>query len=294
MIWLIGNRGMLGSALCGAFESRSVDYVGSDREVDMLDPAALSAFAAGKQIEWVVNCAAYTAVEKAEEERELCRRLNAEGPEKIARTARAIGAKTLHISTDYVFDGSGRRPYREDDPVAPTGWYGETKAEGEARLRAACPEHVIIRTAWLYGSRGANFVYTMLRLMSTREKVGVVADQRGTPTSAADLAEAIVSVIKEPRTVCGTFHFTNLGEISWYDFALEIQRLGLEQGLLSRKCEIAPLTTAEYPTKAKRPAYSVLSKDKIVAEYGLKIPAWDEALEAFMRTVESKDFAASR
>jgi dTDP-4-dehydrorhamnose reductase len=294
MIWLIGNRGMLGSALCGAFEAHSMDYVGSDREVDILDPVALSAFAEDRKIEWIVNCAAYTAVEKAEEERELCRRLNAEGPENIARTARTIGAKMLHISTDYVFDGSGKRPYREDDQVAPTGWYGETKAEGEARLRASCPEHLIIRTAWLYGAAGPNFVYTMLRLMSTRDKVGVVADQRGTPTSAADLAETLVSVIKRPKTQYGTFHFTNLGEISWYDFACEIQRLGLEYGLLSRKCEISPLTTAEYPTKTRRPAYSVLSKEKIIADYGLKIPDWKDALAVFLRSIEAKDFAATR
>jgi dTDP-4-dehydrorhamnose reductase len=284
MVWLIGDKGMLGSELADALVTAGMDFVGTDREVDILDPAALSAFSKGKKIEWVVNCAAYTAVEKAEEEAELCARLNAEGPENIAVTARSMGARLLHVSTDYVFDGSGSRPYLEEDPVAPIGVYGRTKAEGEARVRAVCPEHVIVRTAWLYGKHGPNFVHTMLKLMREKERIGVVADQRGTPTYAADLAAAIVSILRAPRTVFGTFHFTDLGETSWYEFALAIRRLGRELGMLERDCAIDALTTAQYPTRVRRPTYSVLSKKKIVAAYGLAIPTWEKSLSVFLAT----------
>jgi dTDP-4-dehydrorhamnose reductase len=282
MIWLIGNKGMLGTELSNALAASDLEFVGTDREVDILDPSALAAFAGGKRIEWIVNCAAYTAVDRAEDEVELCARINAEGPENIARIASSIGAKLLHTSTDYVFDGKGSRPYLEDDPPAPGGVYGRTKAEGEERVRAACPDHVIIRTAWLYGEYGPNFVRTMLKLMASKDRIGVVADQRGTPTYAGDLAGAIVAVLRAPRTAFGTFHYTNLGETSWYEFAVAIRSLGRERGLLERDCAIDALTTAEYPTKAKRPAYSVLSKDKIMAAYSLRIPQWEESLSAYI------------
>ena len=282
MIWLIGNKGMLGTELSNALVASGLEFVGTDREVDILDPSALEAFARGKGIAWIVNCAAYTAVDKAEDEVELCARINAEGPENIARMATSLGAKLLHISTDYVFDGKGSRPYVEDDPPAPSGAYGRSKAEGEARVRAACPEHVIIRTGWLYGEHGPNFVRTMLKLMSTKERIGVVADQRGTPTYAGDLAGAIVAILRAPRAVLGTFHYANLGETTWYEFAVAIRSLGRERGLLERDCAIDALTTAEYPTKAKRPAYSVLSKGKIMAAYSLRIPRWEESLSAYL------------
>jgi dTDP-4-dehydrorhamnose reductase len=289
MVWLIGDKGMLGTELADALAAAGMDLVGTDRDVDILDPVALSAFSEGKKIEWVVNCAAYTAVEKAEEEAELCARLNADGPENIAMTARSMGARLLHISTDYVFDGSGSRPYLEEDPVAPIGVYGRTKAEGEARVRAACPEHVIVRTAWLYGKHGPNFVHTMLKSMREKERIGVVADQFGTPTYAADLAEAIAAILCASRGVYGTFHFTDLGETSWYEFALAIRRLGRERGILERDCEIDPLTTAQYPTRVKRPAYSVLSKMKIVAAYGLSIPTWERSLSVFLKDIAAAD-----
>jgi dTDP-4-dehydrorhamnose reductase len=281
MIWLVGNRGMLGTQVAEALAGAGLESVGTDRDVDILDPAALAAFAAGKKIDWIVNCAAYTAVDRAEDEPELCRALNARGPENLARTATAAGARLLHISTDYVFDGTGTRPYREDDPVSPKGVYGSTKAEGEERVRALCPEHVIVRTAWLYGKHGPNFVYTMLRLMGAKERIGVVADQRGTPTYAADLAEAIVAILRAPQVEYGTFHFSNLGETNWHEFALAIRRLGREYGILDRNCAVDALTTAQYPTKASRPAYSVLCKDKIQAVYGLAIPDWEKSLRGF-------------
>jgi dTDP-4-dehydrorhamnose reductase len=291
MIWLIGNKGMLGTELSNALSASGIEFVGTDRDVDILSPPALAAFASGKRIDWIVNCAAYTAVEKAEDEdqRGLCSRLNADGPGNIASLASSIGAKLLHISTDYVFDGKGSRPYREDDPVSPDSVYGRTKAEGEERVRSACAEHVIVRTAWLYGKHGPNFVYTMLKLMRTKERVGVVADQRGTPTHAVDLADAIVAILSAPKTVFGIFQFTNLGETNWHEFAAEIQRLGRECGLLERACPIDALTTEQYPTKARRPAYSVLSKEKIQKAYSLSIPDWRTSLSAFLKSIIVED-----
>jgi dTDP-4-dehydrorhamnose reductase len=285
MIWLIGNRGMLGTELSNALAAAGLESVGTDRDVDILEPNALASFTSGKRIEWIVNCAAYTAVEKAEAEEVLAERLNARGPENIAFLAKAIGAKVLHISTDYVFDGSGTRPYLESDPMAPNSAYGRTKAEGERALVAACPEHVILRTAWLYGKYGPNFVYTMLKLMKTKDRIGVVFDQKGTPTYSADLAAAIVAILRAPKPVYGTFHFTDLGETNWHEFAFEIQKLGKEYGLLENESLVEALTTDQYPTKAKRPAYSVLSKDKIQRTYGIAIPEWRTALERFIREI---------
>ncbi len=320
MVWVVGERGMLGSEFRRLLEAEGMAFVGSDREVDILDPAALEAFAgaagagavaggtaggaaagavaavagtaggagsgaaagaAGGGISWIVNCAAYTAVDRAEDEAELCRRLNVEGPANLAALAEKIGASILHISTDYVFDGVADRPYREDDPMGPTGVYGRTKAEGEVALAALCRRSVILRTAWLYGKDGPNFVYTMLRLMRQKDSIGVVADQRGSPTWARDLAAAMLAIVRSAEPRYGVFHFTDGGETNWYEFACEILRLGREAGLLEKDCRVEALTTEQYPTKARRPAYSVLSKDKIAAVYGVRVPEWRESLSRF-------------
>jgi len=290
MIWLVGNRGMLGTELARLFESLAIPFVGTDRELSILDMAALRAFAHGKGLSWIINCAAYTAVDKAEDEVELCTALNVQGPENLARLAREIGARILHISTDYVFSGTPildqgvPRPYREDDPTGPTGVYGKTKREGEERVLSLSQDNIILRTAWLYGQHGNNFVFTMLRLMKERERIGVVADQRGSPTWAYDLSQAILMLInlKTEKPLSGIYHYTNGGETTWYDFAREIFRLGSEQGLLDRDCEISPLTTDQYPTKARRPAYSVLSKEKMKA-LGVAVPHWQDSLTTFMK-----------
>ena len=280
MIWLIGNKGMLGTELSNLLSSRGAPFVGTDREVSILDPAALEAFATGKGIDCIVNCAAYTAVDKAETEEDLARKLNADGPENIGRLASAIGARVVHVSTDYVFDGNGKSPYKETDPVNPASAYGRTKAEGEARLTAACPKAAIVRTAWLYGRHGPNFVSTMLRLMAEKDELGVVMDQRGSPTWAYDLAVALADLAVAEDVPSGPYHFTNDGETSWYDFAVEIQRLGRELGVLSRDCRVKPLTTAEYGSKTRRPAYSVLSKERIKA-LGIPVPGWKESLRKY-------------
>jgi dTDP-4-dehydrorhamnose reductase len=293
MIWLIGDKGMLGTDLGLALGRAGVEYVGTDREVSILDPAALAAFASGRKIEWIVNCAAYTAVDKAEDEVEACFRINAEGPGNVAALARSIGARILHLSTDYVFDGAGTSPYREDAPAAPVTSYGKAKAEGEARVRAACPEHVILRTAWLYGEHGPNFVYTMLRLMRAKDRIGVVADQRGSPTWSVDLAAAIVRIVTSPSPRFGNYHYTDGGETSWRDFALEIRRLGRESGILGRDCEVDALTTDQYPSKARRPAYSVLSKEAVARDYGAEIPDWRASLRRFIEGSAARIAAAT-
>jgi dTDP-4-dehydrorhamnose reductase len=287
MIWIVGNKGMLGTELTQYLQDQGLSVIGTDRDVSFLEPDALSAFAQDKPITWIINCAAYTAVDKAEDEEALALRLNAEGPENLARLAEAIGARLLHISTDYVFSDIPHlqidepRPYREDDPTGPTGSYGRTKEAGERRVLTAAPNSLIVRTAWLYGAHGPNFVFTMLRLMKERDSIGVVADQRGTPTWARDLSAAIHGLLTKPAVPAGIYHFTNDGECTWYDFALAIRDEARKLGLLEKDCTVHPLTTDQYPTKARRPAYSVLSKDKIKA-LAIPVPEWRQSLIQFL------------
>jgi dTDP-4-dehydrorhamnose reductase len=285
MIWIVGNKGMLGSELSRLFKQKKVDYIGSDRDVDFLDPQALLKFTSFNKIDSIINCAAYTAVDKAEEEPELCWRLNVEGPVNLAFFAKEINAKFIHISTDYVFSGKASEPYHEDDTIDPQGTYGKTKAEGEARVREVYPRTIIVRTAWLYGEFGANFVYTMLKLMKKRNEIGVVADQFGTPTWANDLAKAIVLILNNTEILSGIYHFTDAGKISWHDFALAIYEEGTKTGILDTSCIIKRLSTDEYPTKTKRPSYSVLSKEKIARDFGVAIPYWRDSLAQFLKEI---------
>jgi dTDP-4-dehydrorhamnose reductase len=282
MVWLIGNKGMLGTEVQRALERAGLEVEGTDREVDVTNPAALRAFVDGKNITWIINCSAYTAVDKAEDDAELCFRLNRDGAENIAETAAALGAGLIHISTDYVFDGTNRKPYRENDPRSPIGVYAKSKAEGEEAIERTMKNFYIVRTAWLYGKAGKNFVSTMLRLCGERDEINVVADQFGSPTYAADLAEALLTLITAENPAWGVYHFTNEGETTWHEFASEIQRQALSRGLLSTRCRINPITTEQYPTKARRPKYSTLSKAKISTAFGLKIRPWQEALSAYM------------
>jgi dTDP-4-dehydrorhamnose reductase len=292
-VWLIGNKGMLGTELSLLLEKTGRPFVGTDSEVDITDTAALERFAQSQQFSWIINCAAYTAVDKAEDDIETCRRLNTLGAANIAACAKNAGARLIHISTDYVFDGkgiaegAGLRPYREDDATAPSGVYGLTKRDGELAVIEKNPSSYIIRTAWLYGLYGNNFVHTMLRLMNERDEVKVVDDQRGSPTWAFDLASAVLAVITAAdggkNVPFGIYHYTDEGNISWFDFAKEIYQQGRELGRISKNCAVKPCTSAEYPAKVKRPAYSVLDKSKIKAALGIDIPAWDTSLKEFLK-----------
>ena len=241
-------------------------------ELDITDAAAITSFVEANAIDGIVNCAAYTAVDKAESNVALCSRLNADAPALLAKAVNERGGWLIQISTDYVFDGTNHRPYTEDDPPCPDSVYGTTKLHGEKKAVEACPRTMIIRTAWLYSTFGNNFVKTMLRLGRERDKLGVVFDQIGTPTYARDLAAAIMTAI-DKGVEPGTFHFSNEGVTSWYDFTKAIHRIAGISG-----CRVSPVHTSEYPTAAVRPHYSVLDKTKIKTRYAIDIPHWEDSL----------------
>lgn len=299
MIWVIGCNGMLGTQLCRQLKKNKIEFEGTDRNVSVTDISALEKFAENKKIDFIVNCSAYTAVDNAEADFERAQQLNVLGPKNIAEVAKKTGATLIHISTDYVFDGKGARdaagnriPYTEDCEISPLGVYGKTKADGEKAVVSSIKNFYILRTAWLYGWDGKNFVYTMIRAMNTRNEVKVVSDQRGTPTFCGTLADVIIKIIKAKNVPFGIYHVTDEGEISWWDFAVEINAQAKNFGLLENPaCKVNPCTTEEYPTPAKRPAYSVLSKEKIQSALGIKLPPWQESLKKFLA---SDNFDKSR
>ena len=288
MIWVIGASGMLGRELTAVLSRKKLPLEETTSLVDIRDAEAVERFAQGRDIDWVVNCAAYTAVDRAEGEPELAWALNAQGPAVLARWCARNRAKLVHISTDYVFSGRADRSYREDDPVDPQSVYGRTKAEGEAAVRAELDRHFILRTAWLYGQHGPNFAATMLRLMREKPQIGVVDDQRGSPTWTRDLAEVISKLIQSQATEYGTYHVSGEGQTTWFGFAQEIYRCAFERSLLKTHPVLLPLTTAQYPTKAVRPAWSVLSKDKLRSTLGWVLPDWKESLEQYIRVLETQ------
>lgn len=243
-------------------------------ELDICDEQAVDDFVSQNQIDIIVNCAAYTAVDNAEDNMELSAKLNSIAPGYLARAAQKRGAGIIQVSTDYVFDGTNHIPYTEDEPTCPASVYGSTKLDGERNVIDICEKAAIVRTAWLYSTFGNNFVKTMIRLGRERDTLGVIFDQVGTPTYALDLAVAIFAMIKK-GIVPGIYHFSDEGVCSWYDFTKTIHRLA---GITT--CKVNPLHTADYPTKAARPHYSVLDKTKIKNTYGIKIPHWEESLSA--------------
>ena len=274
-ILVTGANGQLGNEMqVLAKENPQHTYYFTDvQELDICDKQAVWTYMAEKQIELVVNCAAYTAVDKAEDNQELAYKLNCEAPKQLASAAQANGAAMIQVSTDYVFDGTAHTPYTEDCNPCPDSVYGTTKLEGEKEVMNHCEQAVVIRTAWLYSIFGNNFVKTMLRLGKERDSLGVVFDQIGTPTYANDLARAIYAIINK-GIVRGIYHFSNEGVCSWYDFTVAIHRLA---GITT--CKVKPLHTAEYPAKANRPAYSVLDKTKIKTTFDIEIPHWEESLK---------------
>jgi len=250
-------------------------------ELDITDQEAIERFVADNAIDGIVNCAAYTAVDKAESNNQLATALNSEAPAYLAAAVEKRGGWLIQISTDYVFDGTGHRPYLESDTPCPDSVYGSTKLAGELAASKFCRRTMIIRTAWLYSTFGNNFVKTMLRLGREKEQMGVVFDQIGTPTYARDLARAIARAI-DGGIKPGVYHYSNEGVISWYDFAKAIHRIA---GITT--CRVSPLHTSEYPTPAKRPPYSVLDKTKIKETYSIEIPYWETSLEECIREMET-------
>ena len=248
-------------------------------ELDITSRPAVRQFVIDNAIDGIVNCAAYTAVDKAEDNQQLCALLNATAPGYLAEAIEQRGGWLIQISTDYVFDGTKHTPYVETDDVCPNSTYGRTKLAGEREAQRLCRHTMIIRTAWLYSTFGNNFVKTMIRLGREKEQLGVIFDQIGTPTYARDLAQAIFVAI-ERGVMPGIFHFSNEGVISWYDFTKAIHRLA---GITT--CYVRPLHTADYPTVATRPHFSVLDKSKIKAVYAIEIPYWEDSLAQCIKNI---------
>ena len=236
---------------------------------------------AGHSIDYCINCAAYTAVDKAESEKETAFLINADAVAVLAKICCKNNTQLIHISTDYVFDGTSNQPYKENDKTCPVSVYGESKLQGEQLAIKYCPSTIIIRTAWLYSSFKNNFVKTMLRLMKEKDSIHVVSDQVGCPTYCADLALAIMQVIESGKSKenPGIYHYTNAGITNWHEFAVAIKNLS------GSSCAVNPITTAQYPTAAKRPAYSVLDTTKITSTFGLVIPAWEESLKRCLQAI---------
>lgn len=278
-ILVTGSRGQLGSALRAELAGRQdLETLFTNRDsLDVTSEEAVRTVMDSFRPEVVVNCAAYTAVDRAESDKECCRRLNAEAPRILAENAARTGTRLIHISTDYVFDGLGTRPYRESDMPGPGTVYGQTKLEGEEAVRRILPQgHVILRTAWLYSLTGRNFVKTMLSLAAERDEIGVVADQWGSPTYAPVLARAVAAVMNAARWMPGTYHATCAGRTTWYDFTRAILA---EAGVT--RCRVRPLTSDEYPTPARRPHYSVLDCSRFQNTYRFQLPDWQTSLHDF-------------
>lgn len=276
-ILVTGGQGQVGLELARQAwpADVSIDYPTRD-QLDIASQVSIATYLRGRRFDAIINCAAYTAVDKAEEERDLAFLVNGEAPGWLADT----GIPLVHVSTDYVFDGSKPGHYREDDPVAPLGVYGASKQEGERAVRAGQSRSVILRTAWVISAQRNNFLKTMLRVGATNAKLRVVDDQLGCPTSAADIAAAIriiaLRLIDDPAAPLGTYHFVNAGEATWCELAREIFALSAARG--GPSAEVEPITTADYPTPARRPANSRLSTAKIAADYGVEPRDWRTAV----------------
>ncbi|MGL5979894.1 MAG: dTDP-4-dehydrorhamnose reductase [Phocaeicola sp.] len=283
-ILVTGANGQLGSEMRKLASQQNADrYLFTDvAELDICNQKAIEDFVQNNRVDVIVNCAAYTAVDKAEVEKELCTMLNATAVSYLAQAAQKIGSSFIQVSTDYVFDGTAHIPYTEDEITSPNSVYGVTKRMGEEAALSGCNKTVVIRTSWLYSIYGNNFVKTMLRLGRERNTLGVIFDQIGSPTNAADLAGAIIAIINR-EIVPGIYHYSNEGVCSWYDFTKSIHQLA---GITT--CNVAPIHTSDYPTAAARPHYSVMDKSKIKQVYGIQIPHWQESLAHCVAILESE------
>jgi len=277
-VLVTGATGQLGSEAAGRFRQAGHEVIATDRRtLDFLRPSQAGEVVRTLQPDWVINCAAYTQVDKAESEPEQTFTINRDTPAQLARAVAECGGRMLQLSTDFVFDGVQRRPYLEDDATNPLGVYGRSKLEGEQAVRHALPEAVILRTAWVYGAHGHNFVKTMLRLAAAGTPLRVVSDQTGSPTWTTDIVAVIGALVD--RQAAGVFHFTAAGETSWHGFASAILEEAARTGFTVKTDTVEPIATADYPTAAKRPAYSVLDTGKISACLPFPVPAWRDSLK---------------
>lgn len=277
-ILVTGANGQLGKCIADVsakYPGIKFHFFGRDT-LPVEDPEAIRRVIASVQPDVVINAAAYTAVDKAETDTDSAFLINGEAVGNLAAIGKQSGIRFIHVSTDYVFDGTATIPYRETDPVSPVNQYGASKLKGEQLAMSADPSSIIIRTSWVYSRHGNNFVKTMIRLMNEREKIGVVADQQGCPTYAIDLADALVKIALHPKQG-GVYHFSNSGPITWYEFAKAIKEI------IHSKCIVDAIPSSAFPTPAKRPAYSVMSNEKIKIDYGIEQLPWKERLEACIK-----------
>jgi len=288
MIWLIGFSGLLGHNITNLLRQKNIPYIGTDKKIDISNSEQVYNFCMhNNSIKWIINCAAYTSVDLAEIEQEMAYKINVTGIQNLVNVAKQMGSILVHISTDYVYDGSQNIPYKETDTPCPCGVYGKTKYEGDLFIQNTLDNYYIFRTSWLYGIYGDNFVFKMLNLMNTKDTIQVVNDQFGSPTNAETLAKIIfkfyeLCTMGSPPNY-GLYNITDTGYTTWFGFAKEIYRQGKVFGIITKDCQIEPCTTSEYITKAKRPAYSVLDKNKIKNIAGIVLPEWKVSLNNFFQ-----------
>jgi len=280
-VLVTGVKGQLGHDVVRELEKRGMEAIGVDiEEMDITDEASVSRVIKEAAPDAVIHCAAYTAVDAAEDNEELCRKVNADGPRNIAKVCRELDIKMIQISTDYVFDGEGERPWEPEDACGPQSVYGQTKYEGEQAVQELLEKYFIVRIAWVFGINGKNFVKTMLNLAKTRDSLTVVNDQFGSPTYTYDLAKLLVDMIQTDKY--GIYHATNEGICSWYEFACAIFK---EAGI---DMKVSPVSSAEYAAKAKRPCNSRMSKDKLEAMGFARLPAWQDALKRYLAELDGQ------
>ena len=286
-VLITGSNGQLGSEIKEmAANYKKLDFIFKDLpDLDICNFNLLQSFIIDNNINAVINCAAYTAVDKAEEDSIIATKVNYEGVLNIVNALENVNGKLIHISTDYVFDGDHFFPYKESDPVSPIGVYGETKREGELAVINSALDSIVIRTSWLYSFYGNNFVKTMLHLGNEKEYLGVIFDQVGTPTYARDLAKTCLEILCKDSSLNiskngSLYHYSNEGVASWYDFAISIMELG------GKNCKLNPIQTKDYPTLAKRPQYSVLNKSKIKTDFKIEIPYWRDSLKECIEKIK--------
>lgn len=283
-ILVTGSNGQLGSEMV-ALQAQETQHQWFNLDInglDITDKNAVEQFVFSNKIDGIINCAAYTNVDKAEEDVALCYKVNRDAPQYLAQAIEKVGGFIIHISTDYVFDGTNNIPYTEQDKPNPVTIYGKSKIEGEQYVCESCKQHIIIRTAWVYSSYGKNFVKTMIKLGEEKPTLGVIFDQIGSPTYARDLAKAIITIVNQGIKP-GIYNFSNEGVISWYDFTKHIHQLA---NITS--CKVEPIHTADYPTLAQRPHFSVLDKTKIKNTYNIEIPYWRDSLEECIQLLEQQ------
>ena len=284
-ILVTGAGGQLGRELCDRLAQTEHEFLPFTRvDADFMQPERVRAALSERRADWVINCAAYTAVDKAESDSDAAFAVNRDAARAVAEAVAAYGGRLLQVSTDFVFDGLQSHPYREDDKTNPLGVYAQSKWAGEQAVREVLPGALIVRTAWVHGAHGHNFVKTMLRLAAERDELRVVDDQIGSPSWTGDIADALIALIDQDAQGC--FHFTNEGVASWYDFAVAILDEARALGFAVKAGQVTPIPTSGYPAPARRPAYSVLDKQKVRAALGRPIPHWRESLVAMLRELQ--------